>query len=218
MSKVQWSFPEGLAIIIGDKTDVISVHVAMLLGRERIFLDDLEKGTVNSINNTNSATTEHENSTIDAIKDINSYPIIYLIGHRDIMRHTINSKNMKYVAEKLCDAGYNGKPTIYITSCEANKKFLGKSIRQLLKKELYNRNIQCKVLSHFDGLSIIISNANTVEGHNVKPCKICEKCGDYKQNNFIKSHPYTRKGIYMTVREFIEVNNFKIKLINILED
>lgn len=210
MSRVQWSFPKGLAIIIGDKTDVISVHVAMLLGCERVFLNELE----NLIKNTDGALTEHENT----IKDINSYSIIYLMGHGCAKCHTINKKTMKYVAEKLCDAGYNGKPTIYITSCEANKKFLGKSIRQLLKKELHNRSIQCKVLSHFDGLSIIISNANTVEGHNVKPCKICEKCGDCKQKNFIKSHPYNRKGIYLNSNERNEVNNFKIKLLNILED
>lgn len=35
-------FKKGLAIIVGNEPDGISVHVAMLLGCERVFLNNLE--------------------------------------------------------------------------------------------------------------------------------------------------------------------------------
>ena len=216
MSIVPWDFQKkkGLAIIVGSTTDCISAHVAMLLGSKRVFSDNLGK-TTNSNNNTKKNTTEDEDSN-DEVGDINSYGIIYLMGHGSSEKHTINTKTMKYIADELCNAGYNGKPTIYITSCEAADESYGKSICELLQEELDNRDIQCKVKSDFDGLSIIIDNEDTnkIEGHNIKPrSNEDENSANMKQKKFKKEHPYKKKNIHLDDGELKDVNEFKKELI-----
>lgn len=96
MSIVPWDFQKkkGLAIIVGSTTDCISAHVAMLLGSKRVFSDDLS-------NNINSNNGMAEDGDSEKIADINSYDVIYLIGHWSSKKHTINTKTMKYIADEL---------------------------------------------------------------------------------------------------------------------
>ena len=54
------------------------------------------------------------------------------MGQGSLKKHTINTKTMKYIAEKLYDAGYRGKQILYITSCYAKALTRGMSTLKLM--------------------------------------------------------------------------------------
>ena len=75
IEKINRTFQKGLAIIISNKPDGVLVHTAKVLGEEIQFLD------------------------IAHITDCDK--LIYLIGHGNLEKHTIDGKNMEYVAKKI---------------------------------------------------------------------------------------------------------------------
>lgn len=186
-------FKKGLAIIVGNEPDGILVHVADLLGNDIQLLDEMEKDYIKYI-----------------IDDI-----IYLIGHGISKSQTIDGQDMEYIAKKLYNAGYRGKQILYITSCEAKAVYKGKSIYNLLCKqlEIEGASIQ-NVQSDFDGLSIIISDSNyKVEAWNIKTNPIAYAIKQKEQKLFLKRKHYQNVDININTEVLKAVNEFKIGLI-----
>lgn len=216
-------FKQGLAIIVGNEPDGILVHVAYVLGLNKngkyfYNLDDIRKEII----------------------DCNDNDIIYLIGHGNPQKHTIDGQNMEYIAEKLWYAGYRGKQILYITSCYAKaltrgmstlklmvsylKKLFGSKINiapktsmlNLLREKLEEKGVpHDKIQSDFDGLSITINNNNNnnIQAWNIKAYAVDSKIKERAQKRFLGKNDYLNIHHSLGSVALDNINHFKIGLI-----
>lgn len=63
---------------------------------------------------------------------------------------------MREIADLLIAAGYHGKQRIYLAACSSNEKYRGKTMMQLLEKELSLR--LPRVVSDVTGPSVTLQN------------------------------------------------------------
>lgn len=146
---------------------------------------------------------------------------IYLIGHGNSGKGTINKKTMKYIAKKLLKAGYDENKILYITACEAKalpkkvcKLTKKESIYDLLYKKLKNNGITSpNIQSDFDGISIIAQDGQkNIIARNVYIDEEYYKKKKKEQDSFLKDSKLKYKTC-LTPEEFEKVNSFKLNLI-----
>lgn len=193
IEKVNGTYQRGLVIIVGNKPDGILIHAANALGEEIQFLD---------------------------MSHITIYDeLIYLIGHGDLKKRTIDGIQMKEIAEKLCKNGYNGRQKLYVMACDTKTMYHGTTMYDLLCYYLYHLgiskdDIKNNVKCDFDGKSVIIGDCKNAELWNIKDRGWQLYRQKRKQSIFIKT-----KGYYINVSLFVNekklsnINGFKKRII-----
>ena len=192
ITKVDRKFEKGLAIIVGNKPDGVLVHVAKVLGKEIQFLD-----------------IAHISSCDE---------LIYLVGHGNKKKYTIDDVCMLDIAKKLKNANYQGQ-TIYITACDYLLSHNGKSIHSCLEDAMTKIGLIPNIESDVDGKSIILETDGNIEMHIVREDEktshlkiVLEKDRQAIFDRLNKSH--INMSMFMDDKALAKVDSFKRKLIS----
>lgn len=186
-----------LAIIVGKKTifghirtDAICIHTGYSLSKKVEFLNRV-----------------HIPSNIE---------LIYLIGHGDLDKLTIDGRNMEDIAELLKTAHYHKEQEICITSCYAaltkDKTSMVDELKKNLEQKLNAQNLSIK--SQANGVSVHIDEGSYVDMW-VMPPNVDTFCSNLFQGCFILvNKKYVFRSIPQDCKDMLgNVNNFKKGLI-----